>query len=214
MIHLDSSPANTFTLRTCEWKWPGSHTKAELRRNQEDIGQTLAWEDRELTPKERMWARICMDYTPSTHPSHAACAPPEGNKPTPAIWAAVKARHRLIFTTIPWLATGHCFDATYSERFRTGADNYTICPCKHIPHTSRVRGPRRACHTKEHMIFHCPRYTPSRLTHLEGLSSLPTILWSEEHTARLCAFLLETNSLLLRLLTKPQEVLRPSRDPT
>jgi hypothetical protein len=117
MIHLDSSPANTFTLRTCEWNWPGSLMKAELRRNQEDIGQTLAQEDQELTPKERMWAKICTDYTPSTHLSHATCAPPEGNKPAPAIWAVIKARHCLIFTTIPRLATSHCFDTTYSDRF-------------------------------------------------------------------------------------------------
>jgi hypothetical protein len=62
------------------------------------------------------------------------------------------------------------------------------------------------------VIFKCPRYIPSCLTHLEGLSSLPAILQSKEHTARLCAFLLETNSSLLHPLTKPQEVLRPSQD--
>ena len=116
-IHLDASPTNTFTLRTCKRNWPGSYTKAELRRNQEDVGRTIAQEDWELTPKERMWGKICSDYTPSTHPSHAACTLLEGNKPAPAIWAAIKAHHRLIFTTIPCLATGHCFDATYSDWF-------------------------------------------------------------------------------------------------
>jgi hypothetical protein len=55
-IHLDSSPTNTFTLRTCKRNWPGSHMKMELRRNHEDIRRTLAQEDRELTPKEHMWA--------------------------------------------------------------------------------------------------------------------------------------------------------------
>jgi hypothetical protein len=155
-LHLDTSPANTFTLRTCERNWPGSHTKTELKKNQEDIGQTLACEDWELTPKEHMWAKIHSDYTPSTHPSHAACAPPEGNKPAPAIWAAIKACHHLVFTTIPCLATGHCFNATYSDQFRAGADDYTTCPCEHIPRVSWVRGPRRARHTKEHMIFKCP----------------------------------------------------------
>jgi hypothetical protein len=134
---------------------------------------------------------------------HTTCAPPEGNKPASAIWAAIKARHRLIFTIIPHLATGHCFDTTYSNHFRPGADDHTICPCEHIPCASWVRGPWRACHTKEHVIFKCPRYTSSRLTHLEGLSSLSTILRSKEHTVRLCAFLLETNSLLLHPLTKP-----------
>jgi hypothetical protein len=188
--------------------------KAELKRNQEDIGWTLAREDQELTPKGHMWTKIRSDYTPSTHPSHAACTLPEGNKPAPAIRAAIKACHCLVFTTIPHLATGHCFDATYSDCFRAGADDYTTCPCKFIPCASRVQGPRRACHTKEHVIFHCPRYTPSRLTHLEGLSSLPAILRSEEHMARLCTFLIETNCSLLRPLTKPQEVLRPSQDPT
>jgi hypothetical protein len=158
--------------------------------------------------------QIRANYTPSTHPSHSACAPLEGNKPAPAIRAAIKARHRLVFTTIPRLATGHCFDATYSDRFWARADDYTTCPCELIPRTSWVRGPRRARHTKEHMIFHCPHYAPSCITHLEGLSSLPTILQSEEHMVQLCAFLIETNSLLLRPLTKPQEVLRPSRDPT
>jgi hypothetical protein len=137
-IHLDSSPTNTFTIRMCERNWPGSHTKVELKRNQEDITRTLAWEDQELTLKECMWAKICLDYTPSTHPSHTACTPPEGNKPALAIWVAIKARHHLVFATIPCLATGHCFDATYLDRFRAGVDDYTTCPCEHIPRASRV----------------------------------------------------------------------------
>jgi hypothetical protein len=156
-----------------------------------------------------MWTQIRVDYTPSPHLSHSACAPPDGNKPAPAIRAAIKARHYLVFATIPRLATGHCFDATYSERFWAGADDYTTCPCEFIPRASQVRGPRKAHHTKEYVIFHCPCYTQSRLTHLKGLSSLPAILRSEEYTARLCAFLIETNCSLLRPLTKPQEVLRP-----
>jgi hypothetical protein len=156
MIHLDSSPTNTLSLRTCERNWPRSHTKAELKRNQEDIMWTLAQEGNMLTLKERMWTQIHADYTPSPHPSHSACTLPDSNKPAPAIRVAIKARHRLVFATIPHLATGHCFDTTYSERFRAGADDYTTCPCKHIPRASWVRGPRRARHTKEHVIFHCP----------------------------------------------------------
>jgi hypothetical protein len=154
--HLDISPADTFIIRTCERNWPGSLTKVELKRNQEDIARTLTYEDRELTPKEHMWAKIHTDYTLFTHPSHAACTPLKGNKPAPAIWVAIKARHRLIFTTIPRLATGHCFDANYSDHFWPGADNHTTCPYKHIPRTSWVQGPRRARHTKEHIIFKCP----------------------------------------------------------
>jgi hypothetical protein len=81
------------------------------------------------SPKEVMWKAIAADYTPSPKPSHSACAPPEGNSPTPAIRAAAKAKSRLIFSTIARLATGHCFDEPYSTKFRPNADDIITCPC-------------------------------------------------------------------------------------
>ena len=80
-----------------------------------------------------MWAKIHLDYTPSTHPSHATCTPPEGNKPAPTIQAVMKACHCLIFTTIPHLAMGHCFDTNYSDCFWPGADDYTTAHAKTSP---------------------------------------------------------------------------------
>ena len=154
-----------------------------------------------------MWKHIREDYTPSNHPSHIACALPEGNLPPPAIRAAVKHGSRRITSTIFQLATTHCFDASYSEKFRPNAEDYTTCPCELIPRPNQRRPPRcpprRHTHTKEHVIFHCHATLASRLTHLRGLSSLREILISENHTQRLCRFLRETRSSLFRPLVNP-----------
>jgi len=40
-----------------------------------------------------MWKTILSNYSPSNHPSHIACAPPDGNKPPPAILGAISVLH-------------------------------------------------------------------------------------------------------------------------
>jgi len=67
---------------------------------------------------------------PSHKSSHSACAPPDGNSPAPALLAASKSKSRLLFSTITRLATGHCFDTSYSTRFRPTADDTLTCPCE------------------------------------------------------------------------------------
>jgi hypothetical protein len=103
------------------------------------------------------------------------------------------------------LATGHCFDATYSARFRPTAGDYTICPCEHIPRRTRRR---HIPHTKEHVLFRCMKTVNERRTFLRGSRSLAHILQSKERTAALCRFLTVTNSSLLRPLPKPTPTFR------
>jgi len=160
-----------------------------------------------MEPKVAMWACIRRDYTPSNHPSHIACTTPDGNKPPPAIQAAIAHRNRLISSTIFCLTIAHCFDADYSNRFQPGTNDPTECPCNsaHPLHPHAI--PR--CHTRQHVIFHCPLATTACAHHLQGLSSLAMILHLEEATAALCRFLEESNSSLLR----PLLVLQPGRDP-
>ena len=47
--------------------------------------------DDDTPPKQVMWEKILADYSPSNHPSHIACAPPDGNKPPPGIQGAIAA---------------------------------------------------------------------------------------------------------------------------
>jgi len=54
----------------------------------------------ELTPKQMMWNHICVDYTPNPKPSHIAYASPNGNKPPPAIQAAIDTGDHLIFSSM------------------------------------------------------------------------------------------------------------------
>jgi len=79
--------------------------------------------------KQAMWTRLATDYTPSNKPSHIACHPPDGNKPTPAIHTAVGTQSWLVTSTIFHLATNRCFDTDHSDRFCPMAGDITICPC-------------------------------------------------------------------------------------
>jgi hypothetical protein len=45
--------------------------------------------DDDTPPKQAMWEKILTDYTPSNHPSHIACMPPDGNKPPPGIQGTI-----------------------------------------------------------------------------------------------------------------------------
>jgi hypothetical protein len=154
-----------------------------------------------------MWNHIRQDYTPSNHPSHIACQPPLSNLPAPAILAAAAFGDRLIASTIFRLATGHCFDADYSDRFRAGADDITLCPC------SRTQ-PRLYRHTRAHRLFRCREIRAIHMKHLGGVStSLRHILQSAEMTSRLCALLKESNSSLLRPLTEDRRDPRPRSAP-
>jgi len=115
--YLTSHPSASVDIHSCKRAWLGSRLRAEIKRI------TIREEppelpEAEMEPKAAMWARIQWDYTPSTHPSHIACAPPDGNKPPPAIRAAIAHCNRLICSTIFRFAVAHCFDADYSNRFR------------------------------------------------------------------------------------------------
>ena len=74
------------------------------------------------TPKDKMWAKIQVDYTLSNHPSYITYKPPKGNSLPPAIQAVVNFSNRLITSTIFRFAVSHCFDANYLDHF---------CPCAH-----------------------------------------------------------------------------------
>src|SRR6267154_2192366 len=134
--------------------------------------------------------------TPPTAPANHLTAPP-------AIQAAISANSRLLTSTIFRLATGHCFDATYSTRFQPHADDHLICPCEFIPHPNPNIRPRQIRHTKEHVLFRCLATRHHRQSHLATPHSLTSIFDSVEATSQLCAFLRASNSSLLRPLPKP-----------
>jgi hypothetical protein len=86
--YLTAHPSAFIEICSCERAWLGSRHRVEIRR----IATTekpLEITEVEMEPKVAMWARIQWDYTPSTHPSHIACAPPDSNKPPPTIRAAI-----------------------------------------------------------------------------------------------------------------------------
>jgi hypothetical protein len=74
-----------------------------------------------------MYDKWHASYTPSSHPSHISCAPPDGNRPPPFIRGALCRGHRRIFTAAVQLGMGHCFSSTYSAQFRLGASDNMAC---------------------------------------------------------------------------------------
>jgi hypothetical protein len=205
LTHLDTAEYYTFDLRIFDRRWPGTPSKTELRTMELERHAALPLDPDTADPRATMWGKIHADYQPNPRPSFIACDPPSDNIPPPAIRAAAKCKSRLISSTIFRWATNHSFDANYSDRFRQGADDPTLCPCADPNHPQfKPSNPYRPYrHTKEHVIFHCPRYTHARATHLRGLTSLRLIFRSEEDTTRLCAFATATNCSLLRLLHNP-----------
>jgi hypothetical protein len=129
---LNWNDANTVDLRTFDRTWRGTPSKRAIRSAQPAI-QAASTADAPwwmTKPRDTMWKAIKADYVPSRKSSHSACALPDGNSPAPALLAASKSKSRLLFSTINRLATGHCFDAPYSTRFRPTADDTLTCPCE------------------------------------------------------------------------------------
>ncbi len=126
--------------------------------------------------------------------------------------AAAVCQNCLIATTILHLASAHCFDADYSNRFCPATGDNTVCPCRDIPRPPPnpiTCAPRHFRHTRAHVLFHCGAHTTTHATHLRGIRSLHVALSSKDTTLRLCTFLAATNSSLLH----PLPVAWPSTDP-
>jgi hypothetical protein len=89
MTYLTNNDNASVDFIAYQWRWPGTPTRTELR------DQATQWSNRQVeiadtpnnghppildnnaSPKQVMWERVLTDYTPSNHPSHIACAPPD-----------------------------------------------------------------------------------------------------------------------------------------
>jgi hypothetical protein len=172
---------HTFHLRSTGPSWPGKPSTDELRSLDPELEAvaSLPLHPSLLTPSQAMWQTIHQDYRPNPHPAYIACTPPHNPIPPPAIRAAAASRNRLASATIFRWATGHSFDAAYSLRFRPNADDIITCPCADIPRPNPTHPQRpRYQHTKEHVLFHCVRYTQQRRLILGNHTSLRVIFRS------------------------------------
>jgi hypothetical protein len=173
-------------------------------------GPDAGWRSRGSQPRRNPWKYPKWKWSPKQRCGPASNGPPDGNKPLPAIRAAITHQNHLISSIIFRFAVAHCFDADYSDRFRRGANDTTACPCN-LTHPLPPHGTPRH-HTRHHIIFYCPLTATAHAHHLQGFSSLTTIFQMEEATAALCCFLEESNSsllcplLVLRLGHNPHEL--------
>ena len=190
---IDSSPTTHFAF----------HLYYTRTKDSPNHTQRLHWNQRysaspqpnppPTSPRELMWRKIKAEYVPIDHPSALACQTPDNGKPVTAIRGALKSHSRIITSTIIRIATGHCFDANYSQRFRPRSDDILTCPHTHsCPHL----------HTRHHIIFQCSQYTNERRK-LPRPWRLPLILQSEEASERLGMFLKNSDSSLLRPIPSP-----------
>ena len=142
------------------------------------------------SPRELMWQKIKEEYTPIDHPSALACQQPDNGKPVAAIRGALKNHSRIITSSVIRIATGHCFDANYSQRFCPRSDDTLTCPHTHTcPHL----------HTRHHILFQCSHYAQERRL-LPRPWRLPSILQSEDASEKFGAFLKKSNCSLLQPL--------------
>ena len=154
-----------------------------------------------LSPRKQMWQNVKNEYVPIIHPAALACQTPDNGKPVAAIRGAVKAHSRLVTSSIIRIATGHCFDATYSQHFCPIANDPLFCPHTHSrPHL----------HTRHHILFQCANYAKERRKHLPRPWRLTSILQSEDAAEKLGLFLKASNCSILRPLPK----LAPSPTPS
>ena len=141
-----------------------------------------------------MWRKIKEEYVPINHPSALACQTPDNGKPVAAIRGTLKIHSRLITSSIIRIATGHCFDANYSQRFRPQSNDILNCPHSHAhPHL----------HTRHHILFQCSQYAKERRRFLSRPRRLQVILQSEDSSEKFGLFLKESNCSLLRPIPIP-----------
>ena len=112
-------------------------------------------------------------------------------RPLPAISSESqqKVHSRIITSTIIRIATGHCFDANYSQRFRPRSEDVLTCPHTH---------PHPHLHTRHHILFQCSEYAHERRRYIPRPRRLPAILQSEDTSESLGLFLKNSNCSLLR----------------
>ena len=154
------------------------------------------------SPRNTMWQKIQAEYVPISHPAALACQTPDNGKPVDAIKGSLTAHSRIITSAIPQLATGHCFDAEYSARFRPSADDNTTCPCS-TPSRTHL-------HTRHHVLFKCALYAHIRRKLMPRPWRLPVILQSRDASAKLSLFLRDSDCSLLRPLPTTPPRLPPS----
>jgi hypothetical protein len=209
--HLATNPTYLIEIRTFRKAWTGFPSKTDMKSMSTALDSVLTDypQPSDLTPKQVMWRHISTDYSPSPRRSHIAYTPPVGNRPPPAICAAIRSHNRRLTSAIFQFATGHMFNADYSDRFHPNTLDNHICPCKLTPCNLPHQPPRRYLHTANHVLFQCINTLKTRERYLQGHASLVTILTSEHTTSLLCAFLKETKCSLLC----PLPVRRPGWDP-
>jgi hypothetical protein len=144
------------------------------------------------SPRTSMWQKIQAEYVPITHPSALACQTPNNGKPVDAIEGSLTAHSRIVTSAISQLATGHCFDADYSARFRPSADDNTTCPCS-TPFRTHL-------HTRHHVLFKCAIYAHIRRRLMPRPWRLPVILQSRDASAKFSLFLQKSDCSILRPL--------------
>jgi hypothetical protein len=150
-----------------------------------------------------MWQKIRAEYVPISHPAAIACQTPDNGKPVDAIRGSLAAHSRIVTSAIPQLATGHCFDADYSARFRPTADDNITCPCS-TPSRTHL-------HTRHHVLFKCALYAHIRRKVMPRPWRLPVILQSKDASAKLSSFLRDSGCSLLRPL--PTTTIPPRSPP-
>ena len=193
---IDSSPLTSFSFHLFHTRAKDSPnpTQRRLWNRQFSASPHRPLSPPPLSPREQMWQNVKNEYVPIIHPAALACQTPDNGKPVAAIRGAAKAHSRLVTSSIIRIATGHCFDATYSQRFRSNANDPLFCPHTHSrPHL----------HTRHHILFQCATYARERRKLLPRPWRLISILQSEDAAEKLGLFLKASNCSLLRPLLKP-----------
>ena len=193
---IDSSPLTHFSfhLYYTRAKDSPNHTQRLQWNHRFSTSLTQLNTSPSLSPRKSMWKKIKEEYTPIDHPSALACQTPDNGKPVAAVRGALRTHSRIVTSTIFHIATGHCFDANYSQRFRPRSEDTLTCPHTHTrPHL----------HTRHHVIFQCSQYANERRRLLPRPWRLPVILQSEDASEKLGLFLKESNCSLLRPIPTP-----------
>ena len=87
----------------------------------------------------RIWASQPLPRR--SFPARVSITMPNGNKPPPFYVGALSHKSRRISSACLQLTNRHCFDATYSMRFRPTAGDEIACPCNFsVGTTTPLRG--------------------------------------------------------------------------
>ena len=127
----EAPPSHIVEILWFSTKWsnlPGRDTLTHL--SEESRTSPPPPQDTPMSRRDEAYQEWATQYLPRpSFPAWISITPPNGNKVGPFVAGLLSCRSHRIFSAGLQITNRHCFDASYSHRFRPDSGDTTECPC-------------------------------------------------------------------------------------